>query len=129
MGKRERERKAKRALAPKAPVAKRPAAGSGNPASSDSSGGVEAEREPARVFGSVPSAMRFFRAVAVVALPLPCWAAMPTPFFRSDFNRAMPKGATHTSYGGLGGGGGVLPLLPLLLLLSVAVPPPPPRPH
>ena len=61
MGKKERERKAKRALAPKTPVAKRPAAGtgnkidparapppnpaagSGNPASSVSSGGVEAE--------------------------------------------------------------------------------------
>ena len=50
MGKKERERKAKRALAPKAPVAKRPAAGSGNPASSvGDSGGVEAERELARV--------------------------------------------------------------------------------
>ena len=57
MGKKERERKAKRALAPKAPVAKRPAAGSGNPASSvGDSGGVEAERELARVPPPNPAA-------------------------------------------------------------------------
>ena len=49
MGKRERAKKAKHAWALKSPKAKRQAAGSGNPASGDSLGGVEAERELARV--------------------------------------------------------------------------------
>ena len=43
MGKKEQQKKSKRNLATQTPVAKRPAAGSGNPASSVSSGGVEAE--------------------------------------------------------------------------------------
>ena len=48
MGRKEREKKAKRALSATSPVAKRLAAGSGNPASSVSSGGVEAALEAAR---------------------------------------------------------------------------------
>ena len=56
MGRRERERKAKRALAPLTPVAKRPAARSGDRASSVTSGGVEAEREPARASPPNPAA-------------------------------------------------------------------------
>ena len=49
MGRKEQEKKAKRALAATNPEPKRLAAGSGNPASSVSSGGVEAAPESVRV--------------------------------------------------------------------------------